>query len=126
MFGNMRQLPDEIAQQWDQGQPDEHPYQKHMRDVRLAKEAKQRFIQLCIAGVSLLVGFVVGHFTPLLVAAVLTALLTITLTVQAVVWVRRELRSRDVARKIDEGIKVIEPKAIDKQEDNAVGKERAA
>lgn len=124
MFSNMRQLPDEIVAQWDQGQPEEHPYQKQMRDVRLAKEAKQRFIQFCIAGVSLLIGFVVGHFTPLLVVTALIALLTLILTVQAVVWVRRELRSREVARKIDDGIKVIEPKVIDKPEDTK--EERAA
>lgn len=121
MFGNMRQLPEEVAQQWDQGQPEEHPFQKRMRDVRLAKEAKQRFMQLVYAGSALVIGFIAGHFTPLFVVAALAALLVLALVAQAVIWVRRELRAREVAQKIDEGIKVIEPKNDDNEK-----KERAA
>lgn len=127
MFGQMRQLPEEVVKDWDKGQPEEHPFQKRMRDVRLAKEAKQRFVYLCVVGVSLIVGFLIGHFSPLLALAAFVALVTVALVVQSVIWVRRELQAREVAQKIDEGIKVIEPKdTSDENKDTKDKNERAA
>ena len=122
MFGNMRQLPEEVVTQWDQGQPDEHPYQKRLRDVRLAKEAKQRFVYFCVMGVSLVVGFLVGHFTPLFVLGALVALVVVALIAQAALWMRRQMVSMEASRKIDDGIKIVEPRIIndtDKKEERA-------
>ena len=120
MFGNMRQLPEEVVKEWDQGQPDEHPYQKRLRDVRLAKEAKQRFVYLCVIGASLAVGFLVGHFTPLFVLAVLVGVVFLFLIAQASLWMRRQMVSMEAAQKIDDGIKIIEPKLVEtKKEERA-------
>lgn len=117
MFGNMRQLPEEVVKDWDRGQPEVHPYQKRLRDVRLARDAKQRFVYLCVVGASLIVGFVAGHFSPLVVLGVLAALIFLSIIVQAGVWFRRQMTAMEAGRKIDEGIKIIEP--IKKEEEAA-------
>lgn len=72
--------------------------------------ARERTIRLSFGGVGVALGVAVSHFAPLLVALVVAGIGVALVLLQAAIWMNYLKESKSIIKKIDDGIKIIEPR----------------
>lgn len=116
MFPQMRRLPDDVVKAWDGNHEDEEPrYVKNMRAVRQMNGARARFMLLLPASGAFAVGILVGWRVPTLIWIPIILASLLALILQAVGWLRAYATAMRVSKEIDDGIKIVEPRAPTKE-----------